>query len=268
LFRFARALRGGRLLGPDMTRYVLDGTFAEEPKWGFSLREQIVATHRFIGNGGGAPGVNAEFRFEPAGSFTVVVLSNSSPPSATNLLAAILNRLAGRTEATGTASPPPSTTTQVKIPPTALRAEIETLHLEMMTAFRGVPGDVARFYAEDARILGGGRRYTGTDQVRAYFSQVPAGANWSLEIIDVGGSANEPWVLGRSTLGRVGSPGMTVDYLAILRRGSDGRLRYRLDMFTAAVREGGLDVSPSSLSRHDRSGAPGNPSRRDHDAPR
>jgi CubicO group peptidase (beta-lactamase class C family) len=94
LFRFARALRGGRLLSPKMTRYVLDGTFGEDPQWGFALREQTAGRHRFLGNGGGAPGVNAEFRFEPAGAYTVVVLSNSSPPSATNLLTAILNRIA------------------------------------------------------------------------------------------------------------------------------------------------------------------------------
>jgi CubicO group peptidase (beta-lactamase class C family) len=95
LFRFARALRSGRLLTPKMTQYVLNGTFAENPKWGFALREQIAGRHRFLGNGGGAPGVNAEFRFEPAGAYTVVVLSNSSPPSATNLLTAIVNRIAG-----------------------------------------------------------------------------------------------------------------------------------------------------------------------------
>jgi CubicO group peptidase (beta-lactamase class C family) len=96
LFRFARALRGGRLLSSAMTRRVLDGTFAEEPKWGFALREQLAGTHRFIGNGGGAPGINAEFRFEPAGAYTVVVLSNASPPSATTLLTAIVNRIAGQ----------------------------------------------------------------------------------------------------------------------------------------------------------------------------
>jgi CubicO group peptidase (beta-lactamase class C family) len=108
LFRFARALQTGRLLGPKMTRYVTDGTFAEEPKWGFALREQTAGTRRFIGNGGGAPGVNAEFRFEPAGSSTVVVLSNSSPPAATNLLTAILNRVAN-----------------VSAPPSDLRREVE-----------------------------------------------------------------------------------------------------------------------------------------------
>jgi CubicO group peptidase (beta-lactamase class C family) len=95
LFRFARALRTGRLLDQRLTEYVLNGTFAEQPRWGFSLREQTVGSRRFIGNGGGAPGVNAEFRLEPSGSHTVVVLANSSPPAATDLLTAALNRLAG-----------------------------------------------------------------------------------------------------------------------------------------------------------------------------
>lgn len=95
LFRFSRALRGGRLLDARMTEYVLNGTFAEQPKFGFSLREQIVGAHRFIGNGGGAPGVNAEFRFEPAGAYTVVVLANASPPAATALVTSVLNRIAG-----------------------------------------------------------------------------------------------------------------------------------------------------------------------------
>ncbi|MCA1674919.1 MAG: beta-lactamase family protein [Actinobacteria bacterium] len=235
LFRFARALSTGRLLGPKMTRSVLDGTFAEDPKWGFALREQIAGRHRFLGNGGGAPGVNAEFRFEPAGAYTVVVLSNSSPPSATNLLTAILNRIAGIAPAAAPAAQTMPTAAR-QAPSTGLRGEVETLHAEMMSAFRAQPTDVARYYTDGARILGGRRRYNGTEQVRAYFSQVPAGAEWTLEIVDVGGSAAEPWVLGRSTLGRPGTQGMTVDYLAILRRGADGSLRYHIDMFTAGVR--------------------------------
>lgn len=93
MFRFARALRAGRLLDAKMTDYVLNGTFAGEEKFGFALREQIVGGRRFLGNGGGAPGVNAEFRFEPAGDVTVVVLTNSSPPAATQMLGRILERL-------------------------------------------------------------------------------------------------------------------------------------------------------------------------------
>jgi D-alanyl-D-alanine carboxypeptidase len=95
LFRFSRALRTGRLLDPRMTEYLLNGTFLEHPRWGFALREHTVGSHRFVGNGGGAPGVNAEFRFDPSGAYTVVVLANASPPAATNLLTAVLNRVSG-----------------------------------------------------------------------------------------------------------------------------------------------------------------------------
>ena len=94
LFRFARALRTGKLLDARMTDYVLNGTFAGEQKFGFALREQSVGGRRFIGNGGGAPGINAELRFEPGGEHTVVVLANASPPAATQLLADVLSQLA------------------------------------------------------------------------------------------------------------------------------------------------------------------------------
>jgi hypothetical protein len=57
------------------------------------LRAEIVDGHRFVGNSGGAPGVNAEFRFEPAGSYAVVVLSNYNPPSATVALQHVLGWL-------------------------------------------------------------------------------------------------------------------------------------------------------------------------------
>ena len=95
LFRFARALQGGRLLDQKMSDYLLNGTFAAEPKFGFALREQMASGRRLVGNGGGAPGVNAEFRLEPAGDLTVVVLANSSPPAATDLLGEILTHATG-----------------------------------------------------------------------------------------------------------------------------------------------------------------------------
>ena len=98
LCRFSRALRGGRLLGARMTDTVLNGTFSGQsgPKFGFALKEQAVGTRRFVGNGGGAPGVDAEFRFEPAGDYTIVVLANSSPPAATQMLNDILDLLGSR----------------------------------------------------------------------------------------------------------------------------------------------------------------------------
>jgi len=78
-----------------MTDYVLNVTFSGEsrPSFGLALRQQTAGARRFVGNGGGAPGVNAEFRFEPAGEYTIIVLDNSSPPAATQLLSAIIERV-------------------------------------------------------------------------------------------------------------------------------------------------------------------------------
>ena len=92
LLAFAQALRTGKLLGRAMTDHLLNGTFsgAQRPKYGYALREQVVRGRRFVGNGGGAPGINAEFRFEPGGDYSVVVLSNLSPPSATTVLEHVL----------------------------------------------------------------------------------------------------------------------------------------------------------------------------------
>jgi CubicO group peptidase (beta-lactamase class C family) len=255
LFKFARALKSGRLLSPRMTEYVLNGTFAEDAgtRFGFALREQSAGTHRFIGNGGGAPGINAEFRFEPAGEYTVVALSNTSPPSATQMLSDILATLVPGAASGPVAAPtlrlrrPDGPTIDSSSSPArvttgqpqsdmldraALEKELNALHAEMIAAFREQPSSVARFYTPDARIIGGGRRVSG-DQIAGYWAAMPTGATWTLEVLDFGGSRAEPWVLGRSTLQRDGGSSMVTDYVAILRRGADGRLRYHLDMFTS-----------------------------------
>lgn len=93
LAAFSEALRRGKLLGRAMTDHLLAGTFSgvQRPKYGYGLREQMVGGRRFVGNGGGAPGVNAEFRFEPGGDLSVVVLSNLGPPSATAVLDHVLD---------------------------------------------------------------------------------------------------------------------------------------------------------------------------------
>ena len=95
LVAFANVMRDGKLLGPAMTDHLLNGTFSgvQRPKHGYALREQVVGGRRFVGNGGGAPGINAEFRFEPGGDYSVVVLSNLGPPSATAILEHVLGVL-------------------------------------------------------------------------------------------------------------------------------------------------------------------------------
>ena len=92
LAAFAHALRKGALLGPAMTDHLLNGTFSggKRSAYGYALREHVVGGRRFVGNGGGGPGINAEIRFDPGGDCTVVVLSNFGPPSATAVLERVL----------------------------------------------------------------------------------------------------------------------------------------------------------------------------------
>ena len=116
----------------------------------------------------------------------------------------------------------------------ALRAEIEALNASMVSAFKKEPSSVARYYHDDARILGGGTRATGRQQVDAYWAGATMFADWKLEVIQVGGHRDHPWLLGRSTLTGKSGRTMVTDFVGVLRRGPDGALRYLVDMYTAA----------------------------------
>lgn len=105
----------------------------------------------------------------------------------------------------------------------------------MIAAFKENPATVARYYASDACIMGGGGRHSGGD-IQSYWSQIAGAGSWTLDVVDTGGSRDEPWVLGRSTLTRQNGQRMVTDYLAILRRDANGKLRYYIDMFTSAAR--------------------------------
>jgi ketosteroid isomerase-like protein len=132
--------------------------------------------------------------------------------------------------------PAPDSAIQQKTAAAGLRAEVDALHAQMTAALSKDAASVAQFYTEDARVMGGGQRHAGAEQVKAYWSKIPAGATWKLDIIDIGGGPNDVWLLGRSTLSRTGSPASIVDYLSVLRRGSDGKLRYHIDMYMMAVK--------------------------------
>lgn len=129
--------------------------------------------------------------------------------------------------------------------PPALRREVEALHNEMVAAFRRDPTTVARYYTDDASIMGGGARAVGREQVDRYWREGPRG-EWTLEVLQVGGDASSPWVRGRSTLASTSGRRMVTDYVGILKRGSDGRLRFYVDMYVGAA---GPMLRPSGGSR-------------------
>ncbi|HZI29952.1 MAG TPA: serine hydrolase [Gemmatimonadaceae bacterium] len=203
LLKLAAALTTHRLLDSAHTAAFLGARYA--------------SGNDYRANGGG-PGVNAEFSIYPTGD-VVAVLSNYDPPSATAVAEHIRGLLRG-------ASKPAQS---------ALRAEVDSLHAAMVAAFKQDPASVSRFYTDDAVIQGMGRRLKGRAQVDEYWRQFTSARDWSLEILEFGGTRDSPWLLGRSTL--VSSSGMrqATDYAGVLERGADGKLRYRLDFYTRAV---------------------------------
>lgn len=112
-----------------------------------------------------------------------------------------------------------------------LRQQIDSLHVAMVQAFKTQPSNVARFYTDDASILGGGGRYIGRVQIDEYWRQATMYTDWKLDVLEVGGGPDAPWVRGRSTLTGTSGRTMVTDYVGILRRQSDGTLRFYVDMF-------------------------------------
>jgi ketosteroid isomerase-like protein len=156
----------------------------------------------------------------------MVVLSNYDPPAATEVAQQIRSLIGG---ASPGAPADPASRSQG-----TLRAEIEALHTEMVAAYKREPSSVARFYTDDASILGGGQRAIGREQIDRYWGGGPGAADWILEVLEVGGDRQSPWVRGRSTLVSQSGRRMVTDYVGILKRGADDRLRFYLDMFVAA----------------------------------
>jgi CubicO group peptidase (beta-lactamase class C family) len=103
--RFATALRERRLLDSTHTALLLSGKVAVGPglQYAYGFMDRVVAGRRFVGHGGGAPGMNGELAFEPNGGYVVVVLSNLDPPAAGQVASFILSRLPPSTPAAGDA---------------------------------------------------------------------------------------------------------------------------------------------------------------------
>ena len=95
LARFAVTLREHRLLDPAHTDLLLSGkvTVGAGFSYAYGFIDRVVRGRRFVGHGGGAPGMNGELAFEPSGGYVVVVLSNFDPPAAQQVATFILNRL-------------------------------------------------------------------------------------------------------------------------------------------------------------------------------
>lgn len=114
-----------------------------------------------------------------------------------------------------------------------VRREVEQLLADMTAAFKANPATVAKYYTDDAMIAGGRMRVTGREAVDKYWSGVSGYSDWKLELIEVG-DGTTPWVRGVSTL--VGAERNSVtEFLGLLKRGTDGKLRFYVDMYIPAA---------------------------------
>jgi D-alanyl-D-alanine carboxypeptidase len=95
--RFATALREHRLLDPAHTALLLTGKVNISPsglvKYAYGFMDRVQVGRRLVGHGGSAPGMSGELSFESNGGYTVVVLSNLSPPAASLIEYFILSNL-------------------------------------------------------------------------------------------------------------------------------------------------------------------------------
>jgi ketosteroid isomerase-like protein len=117
---------------------------------------------------------------------------------------------------------------------TPLRQEAESLLSSMVASFKADPASVARFYTDDARIMGGGARYVGREQIDRYWREATMFADWKLEVLEVGSGEPTPWVRGLSTLHGKSGRTMTTEFIGLLRRQPDGTLKFYVDMYVAA----------------------------------
>ncbi|HEX2123384.1 MAG TPA: nuclear transport factor 2 family protein [Thermoanaerobaculia bacterium] len=113
----------------------------------------------------------------------------------------------------------------------APRAEIEALNREMMAALERNDGlAVAAIYADDARIVGPKREtVSGREAIDRYWSRI-RDAKWTLEVKEVGGSKDEAYQIGVSTLATPRGT-YTCDFVVIWKRDAGGKLRIHLDLY-------------------------------------
>src|SRR5919107_1944963 len=80
LLNFDRALRAHKLLGPGMTDVVLSGKIetgrGSDDKYAYGFEDKLVYGRRFVGHGGGFPGISSQLDMDLTGGYTIVVLSN------------------------------------------------------------------------------------------------------------------------------------------------------------------------------------------------
>jgi D-alanyl-D-alanine carboxypeptidase len=94
LVRFSLALQKHTLLDSAHTTLLTTGKVdARGNKYAYGFFDRSVGGVRFVGHGGGAPGMNGDLEIDPRSGYVVAVLSNLDPPAAQRVSEFIVNRL-------------------------------------------------------------------------------------------------------------------------------------------------------------------------------
>ncbi|MGH7459522.1 MAG: serine hydrolase domain-containing protein [Longimicrobiales bacterium] len=95
LLKFATALMGHRLLNAEYTALLIAGKVESggSSKYAYGFSDTSRDGVRWVGHGGGAPGMNGDLRIYPESGYVVAVLANLDPPAAGQVSAFIDLRL-------------------------------------------------------------------------------------------------------------------------------------------------------------------------------
>ncbi len=122
-----------------------------------------------------------------------------------------------------------------------LRRIVEEMNRKQIEAFN--KGDflgVAQIYADDATIYfpdyqsKQGKKIQGREGINKYWLAFAKPVEWKLEIVEVGGTKEMIWEIGKSTLTeeRNGKQGTYIcDFIVIWKRQKDGTYRIHADIY-------------------------------------
>ena len=95
LAAFANAVMEHKLLNAEYTDLLTKGKVEGGPggKYAYGFSDATEGGVRWLGHGGGAPGMNGDLKFSPGSGYIVAVLANLDPPAATRIADFIAARL-------------------------------------------------------------------------------------------------------------------------------------------------------------------------------
>lgn len=98
LGHFANAVMEHKLLNAEFTELLTRGKVEGRPgsQYAYGFSDSSAGGVRWLGHGGGAPGMNGDLKFSPDSGYIVAVLANLDPPAATRIADFIAARLPGR----------------------------------------------------------------------------------------------------------------------------------------------------------------------------